>query len=421
MKHVLKATLLVAFLAACQGKEKIVPQPDPIDNPPVDTGMVVPVGVADGDPVTRVIGPTGGTIATGDGRITVVIPAGALAAETGFTVQPITNTNKAGLGKAFRITPHQVLTKPATITFQYEDADLANTFAEALGIAYQDNSGKWKAVGGIQLNKTNKTVTVKTTHFSDWSFFEAIFLEPANAFLDLGQSMPLAVKSYFNASMNDLLYPLTQEGVEHYIGNPKNDVSAEYIDGWALAGAGNLSSNGGHAAYQAPATMPASNPAVVTVRVKLKNGALGLILANMFVAQEGIAYRIDGGQWELLPAASGHSGNGVSGIGATPGEGSFPSCNLTWLGAPEGRRPWSETTYFTLQKSPEHLFLAYYQVGQTSRPSPGYFHAVSVGGVGGDITGTFRLDKASSQKKVGDHTVYAEHKIDGIFKVKRLI
>ncbi|MGN7824929.1 hypothetical protein ACTJJB_32700 [Chitinophaga sp. 22536] len=420
MKYFWKVTLLAILLAGCQGKEKIDPQPLP-DGDNNNSGVVVPVGIIDGTPVTKEIGPAGGTIATTDNRIAVEIPAGAVNAATSFSIQPITNTNIAGLGKAFRITPHQPLMKPATITVHYEDGDLGHTFAEALGIAYQDSQGKWKAVGGVQLNKEMKTVSVKITHFSDWSFFEAVFVEPGIQFVDPGSTVKLSVKSYFSAGMEDLLSPLTQEGVETYINSPKNDLPLKYIEKWELAGAGKLSPAGSHAVYQAPGDIPATNPATVSVRIKLKNGAIGLVLANIFVMPEGIALRIDGGAWELLGAATGSSSNGVARIGGLPWEGSFPECSVFWIGAPEGRRSWSVETHFQMQRAGSHVFMSFYTVGQTALPSPGYLDVASVGAAGGYMTGTFRMDRASSQKPEGDHVIYREHKIDGVFRVKRLI
>lgn len=421
IKHFWKAALLAVLLAACQKNNDVVPQPTP--DPVTDTsgGLKVPAGVVDGAAVTKTIGPAGGTITTEDTHISIDIPAGAVNSATVFTIQPITNTNIAGLGKAFRITPHQVLSKPATITFHYREEELLRTFPEALGIAYQDDYGKWKAVGGVTLNKEMKSVSVKTMHFSDWSFFEAVFIEPGEAFVDPGSTTKLSVKSYFNADMEDLLAPLTKEGVETYINSPKNDLSLKYIDKWELSGAGKLTQDGSHVIYEAPANIPATNPATISIRLKLKDGALGLIWARIYVMPEGIAVKIDGGDWQLMGAATGSSSNGVSRVGGLPWEGSFPECNITWLGALQGSRGWSIETHFHMQLAGSQVFLSYYEVGQTSLPSPGYLNVFNVGPVGGYITGKFRMDRASSQKPVGDKVVYREHQIDGVFRVKRLI
>lgn len=421
MKHFWKATLLAVLLGACQKNPDVAPQPTP--DPVTDTngGLKVPVGVIDGTPVTKTIGPAGGTITTEDTHISIDIPAGAVNSATVFTIQPITNTNIAGLGKAFRITPHQALSKPATVTFRYREEELLRTFPEALGIAYQDNYGKWKAVGGVTLNKEMKSVSVKTTHFSDWSFFEAVFVEPAEAFVDPGSTTALSVKSYFDASGEDLLAPLTKEGMETYINSPKNDLPLKYIDKWELSGAGKLTSDGSHAVYVASATIPTTNPATVSIRLKLKDGALGLIWARIYVMPEGIAVKIDGGDWQLMGAATGSSSNCANRVGGLPWEGSFPECNITWLGAKEGSRGWSVETFFHMQLAGNQIFLSGYQVGETTLPSPGYLNVYSLGPVGGYITGKFRMDRASSQKPVGDKIVYREHQIDGVFRVKRLL
>ena len=148
---------------------------------------------------------------------------------------------------------------------------------------------------------------------------------------------------------------------------------------------------------------------------------MGLIWARIYVMPEGIAVKIDGGDWQLMGAATGSSSNGANRVGGLPWEGSFPECNITWLGAKEGSRGWSVETFFHMQLAGNQIFLSGYQVGETTLPSPGYLNVYSLGPVGGYITGKFRMDRASSQKPVGDKIVYREHQIDGVFRVRRLL
>lgn len=63
------------------------------------------VGTATGAPASKTIGAEGGSLSSTDGRITVTIPAGALANDTQIAIQPISNTASGGLGAAYRLSP----------------------------------------------------------------------------------------------------------------------------------------------------------------------------------------------------------------------------------------------------------------------------------------------------------------------------
>src|SRR5258706_4999451 len=84
-----------------------------------------PFGTATGPAVEATIGPAGGALGSGDGKVTVSIPAGALAADTTISIQPFTNTAPGGRGLSYRFAPSGVVfSAPVQITFSFTDADL---------------------------------------------------------------------------------------------------------------------------------------------------------------------------------------------------------------------------------------------------------------------------------------------------------
>jgi hypothetical protein len=102
-----------------------------------------------------------------------------LAGNVAFTIQPLTNLAPGGLGSAYQLLPDgQVFALPAQIVFHYNDDDLAGTFAEALGLGFQDGQGFWHALKSVSLDKVNKTLAGSTTHLSIWSSLAGVQLFP---------------------------------------------------------------------------------------------------------------------------------------------------------------------------------------------------------------------------------------------------
>src|SRR5262249_13167047 len=69
----------------------------------------VPCGspaTSNGQPVTRqVVGPNGGTAATSNGRLKVLIPAGALKADVAITIQQVDSPAGGAIGQVYEIGP----------------------------------------------------------------------------------------------------------------------------------------------------------------------------------------------------------------------------------------------------------------------------------------------------------------------------
>ena len=113
----------------------------PTVTPPVakrTTPAAAAMGAPTGSAASATIGAAGGKVSTPDGKIALAIPAGALAADTVISIQPLTNMAHGKIGAAYRLTPEgQMFLKPVTLTFTYTDQDLQGTALEFLGAAFQ--------------------------------------------------------------------------------------------------------------------------------------------------------------------------------------------------------------------------------------------------------------------------------------------
>lgn len=156
-----------------------------------DAELVFPateVGTPVGDKVTKDIGPAGGVLSSPDGRLTITIPQNALAEAIAFSIQPISNKAEGGLGLAYRLEPSgKTFTTPLQVSVSYDKHDLEGTIPDVLTLAYQDQQREWHEMK--ILNQTKDTLTVATTHFSDWSFLAKMRLDPATATVGVGNTL----------------------------------------------------------------------------------------------------------------------------------------------------------------------------------------------------------------------------------------
>lgn len=283
------ACLFLIVQTGCSKKNNNTPT-EPAETP----GEVTAVGVADNsNPSTKVLGVEGGIISSNDGKISVSIPQGALSGNQTISIQRISNTNPMGLHNGYRITPHNIVfTKPVTITFRYTEKDVVGTVPEAFGIAYQNNEGVWKAINSTTVNKNLMLVSVETTHFSDWTFFKSFELTSSAAVLPVNGVAQLELISDANFLLASL------EKAERPIGKRQN-MTALFIKGWSLAGAGKLSPNQQKATYTAPATVPsAPNPIAISVNIDLNQKGKFVVLTHIKISNDGeISVRVGGGDW----------------------------------------------------------------------------------------------------------------------------
>ncbi|OQP64049.1 hypothetical protein A3860_21800 [Niastella vici] len=242
---------------------------------PIVQGLATPVGTSKGQGVTKQIGAAGGSITSADQKITISVPAGAVSGNTTIGIEPITNTNIAGIGTAYRLTPHgQHFDKPVSITFSW--AAHADTIGllQTLGLAYQMDNGIWKFVGSNSFDKGNQTVTFNTTHFSDWSLMNEVSLAPYHADLNPGEKQTIAALLFSSVDEDDDLFIPLKSTTGMYdepgypVGNPV-PLPNEYVKQWHLNGPGSLATiRPTVVEYTAPGS--ANNYATAAVSLELK-------------------------------------------------------------------------------------------------------------------------------------------------------
>ncbi len=166
-------------------------------------------GTAAGSAVTATIGTAGGSIASADGRLSLTVPAGALASPTALSIQPITNLCWGGVGAAYRITPDgTTFARPATLTFSLSAADLTSARIGAFAVATQDADGYWIWMPGVVRNAGPESLSVPTSHLSDYSPLAGLQLSPFSASIGEGQTQALSIQDCCEGCLDDPADPL---------------------------------------------------------------------------------------------------------------------------------------------------------------------------------------------------------------------
>jgi hypothetical protein len=222
------------------------------------------VGVPNGPATTKSIGPAGGSIASTDGRITVTVPPNVVTGPLDFSIQPITNLAQGGRGSAYRLQPDGLkFASPITVSFNFAAPDLKSIVPEGLAVAYQDPTGVWQAFNTVEIDRERKTLTVSTTHFTDYSIW-AVRLSPENATLHLRETLEIQLVACLE---NDswLSQLRTSWGIQRCDSMTKSTDTHWSVD------IGTITPTGpGSAVYQAPAVKPSKLVATVRFVYKLQ-------------------------------------------------------------------------------------------------------------------------------------------------------
>jgi hypothetical protein len=268
------------------------------------TGNPTPTaqGTPTGDATTATIGPAGGTLSSGDGRLSLVVPAGALVTPVMMTMQPITNLAWGGIGLAYRFGPAgTVFSMPATLTFHATTADTSSVSAEGLGMGYQDADGYWHWLANAVTDPVARTVSINLSQIGgaaarsaagtsdggrlgsadalglpapqkDYSMLTGIVLLPSNASVKESETLSLAIKECLSP-----LAPLTGESPDPWVfpcdTYPFYKAPTSF---WAVNGVSGGNATFGtidgfmtHGTFTAPAKAP--NPATVTVTAQVSH------------------------------------------------------------------------------------------------------------------------------------------------------
>lgn len=262
------------------------------------TPAVTDTGIAIGAAAKATIGPAGGTLRSSDNGLLLTIPAGALDADTEITIQPIANHAHGGIGMAYRLLPDgQTFKQPVKLTFSYAGKNVKGSVAKFLGGAFQTPDGYWSWVDKPVVNTVAKTVTISTTHFTDFAQVESLTLSPTKKSIMVNETVALRV---INCYPDVLLAPLTKTfGMD--CTEQSEDLLAPLVlppqPVWAVNGVaggtaefGTVSGDHTGATYVAPAIKPI--PQTVAVSAKFDFGSKGVwILVSNIEIRDTNAYK----------------------------------------------------------------------------------------------------------------------------------
>jgi hypothetical protein len=164
----LLCTFIICFYA-CKKTDLLAPSNS---NPPptVSDGSIAitAIGTPVGNAVSKIIGPAGGTIISGDSVVELNIPAGALSSNVNVSIQPMTNTAPGSIGLTYDLLPNGTqFSTPAALSFHYSNDSLNGTFPESLWILCQDSSNAWQANQTVQdLDTIARKLNTQISHFS---------------------------------------------------------------------------------------------------------------------------------------------------------------------------------------------------------------------------------------------------------------
>lgn len=289
--------------------------------------IVTDKGTPYGQMVTVDVGPAGATIVSPDGKLKLIIPEGALSSSKSISIQSISNEAPLGAGNAYRLMPEgTTFLKPVKLVFTYDEQLAEEIPADFLWIVTQASDGSWNAMMKSAVDKNTKTVSVETTHFSDWALgrFMEISLVPASQTVKKGQTVQLLVYGFSRdkeMTDDDELVPLVplgdvKEGDDLVPLTPIPSVEERLMDfrvkAWTLNGAGapvsnsngTLTPSGFTATYKAPAQKPASNPVAVTVELEAADKAgkksSFFVTSNITVVESDLflTLKVDGVEYE---------------------------------------------------------------------------------------------------------------------------
>lgn len=293
------------------------------NNNNTDPAQSTPVGTPVGNATSKVIGPSGGTVTTDDGIISLVFPANAVSSNTTITIQPITNNCPGGNLLAYRFGPNGTkFSQPVSLQIHYPDSVLYSTIPELMGVAVQDSAGFWKRTINFSNDTTHRTISATIKHFTDYSMMELINITPTQAFARVNDKVTLVIQAY------DSEDPETAGTADDFAADIK--ASKAPIE-WAVNGTVGGNSTVGTIAnapvvartaiYTAPASIPSSNPVTVTATASNLNIKYNGHTFNKLIAYSHVT--ISGGRYTVRITFNEPNINGLGGVWSWSDEGSF--------------------------------------------------------------------------------------------------
>lgn len=231
---------------------------DDTSSSPVITAAGKPSGKKTEIKVTK----EGGSLKSSDGMVELIIPGGAVSPKTIISIQPITNLMTNGNGMAYRFEPSGIqFQKPVQLIFHYDEEEIKDSLQLLLGIAMQDEKGQWYSLNKTELDTVAKTISGSINHFSVWSSFSELRIDPGYARVKVNKSRGLQITNVTTTSSNDddLLSPISKKKIPGRVIWHANEI----LNGNSAVGTISAMTRTA-ATYKAPAQVPVKNPVAVT-------------------------------------------------------------------------------------------------------------------------------------------------------------
>lgn len=133
--------------------------------------LQLPLGEVLGEIASASIGSAGGALTSKDGTLTIEVPAGAVTATTAFSIQEVGSVLK-NRARTYRLMPESVdFKQPVKLVYNYNGLVSDGANPDHFFLAYQDKNGYFYSANRTKGDRQRQTLTVTTTHFSDWTFY----------------------------------------------------------------------------------------------------------------------------------------------------------------------------------------------------------------------------------------------------------
>lgn len=279
---------------------------------------ITAIGKPDGEKTEMKIGKEGGSFTSSDGKIRLIIPEGTVTKKTTFSIQPTKNLAPNGNGKAYQMEPSGInFNKSLQLVFYYSDDETEGNSPLLMGMAMQDDNGKWFSLKKAVLDTLAKTLTAAIHHFSAYVNFSKAKISPASARVKVNGSLRLKIVGAFMDDTDDdddelsplrIEYPNMKWSVN---GIPKGNSSTGIIS----------ASQSGSAIFQAPAQIPQQNPVAITVEEIFSAAINSRYNVRKLVAK--IIIYDDAYEVKMVAAIVGGSPEAWGGVTTNRDEGSF--------------------------------------------------------------------------------------------------
>jgi hypothetical protein len=230
-------------------------------------------------PSSTAIGPEGGSVRSDDGRLTLKLPAGALASPTQISIATTGNGAPHGRGAGYSISPGSLpFSRPAELVLSYGATDIGGSGPDSLGLAYLSGS-VWYVLRGGVADTSGRTLIVPVPGLSSVSAGIRRGTEAAGP-LTLGPFVGLEISPHSRAFLPGEKggFVVTRVGVSSVgPGDPAALSPPASLDslgyGWYPTRDGTIQRNEearNEATYTAPSCVPSVNP--VSIKVQVRDG-----------------------------------------------------------------------------------------------------------------------------------------------------